>query len=186
MKTTGISSGIVNPSSNDVLFGKGHNIHNHSGNQQYRRIVDDKKRIYAMATKTVDKRTIANQVLQTIRRLNPPGRFLKKDQDGKYYEQDDNMVVTKIKQALRENLPARRDRIQVDAAAAATSRKKGHKSNPDQHEGFLPIRNSGSDQLSQMSKNRTNRSNHRSNVPTKKDVNHLLNLLMVDEKGKGK
>ena len=168
MKSNDIGS-IVSPSSNDVLFGKGHNIHNHSGNKHYRQIVDGKKQLYAMATKTIDKKTISHQVLQTIKGLNPPGRFLKKSNDGKYYEQDDDTVVTKIKQALRENVSARRDRIQANAAAAAVSNGRLTKKGTD---------------ASSMSKSRsgTSRTNHRANVPTQKDMNHVLNLLMREEK----
>ena len=94
---------VCKPSRNDVLFGRGHQCQNHHGNCYFREAVNKKKIQYNQASKTSEKDAIAKYVYQSVKALNPPGRFLKKADDGKYYASSDKDVLTKIKQALREN-----------------------------------------------------------------------------------
>ena len=93
---------VCKPSCNDVLFGRGHQCQNHVGNCYFRETVCKRKIQYAQC-KTSEKDAIAKEVYQSIKKLNPPGRFLKKADDGKYYASNDKDALTKIKQALREN-----------------------------------------------------------------------------------
>lgn len=174
---------ISHPSENDVLFGKGHCIHNHTGNKQYRQIVDDKKQIYAMATKNAEKKSIAYQVLQAIKDLDPPGKFLKKGKNGQYYEQDENTVVRKIKQALRENLSIRKDRIKSDAAVAAAERTVWTRDCTQDWTTSEATRNrtpkrKHSGHISQSQDSKRSRG---LNIPAHNDMDHVLSLLMKED-----
>ena len=180
---------ISHPSENDVLFGKGHCIHNHTGNKQYRQIVDDKKQLYAMATKNSEKKAIAYQVLRAIQELNPPGKFLKKGNDGVYYEQEENTVVTKIKQALRENLSIRKDRIKTEAAVAAAERNFLRRENCIQQQDWTSsestekrntCKRKHSIHVSQ-SQDVVSKRVRRVNGIAHKDMDHFLNLLMKED-----
>ena len=91
------------PTSNDVLFGKGHVSQTHPGNRHYRNIIVSKKRLYVKTKKHREKDAIARQVLHEIQTLDPPGRFLARTKDGMWSIQGEVMAISKIKQALREN-----------------------------------------------------------------------------------
>lgn len=91
------------PSSNDVLFGKGHVSQTHPGNRHYRNIIVSKKRLYVRTKKHREKDAIARQVLREIQMLDPPGRFMARNKDGMWSIQSEAMAISKIKQALREN-----------------------------------------------------------------------------------
>ena len=101
------------PSKNDVLFGRGHQCQNHQGNRFFRQVVDKNKVNYAQAKKTCDKDTIAKFVFQTIKNQKPSGNFLKKAEDGKYYDSSDKDAIVKIKQALRENNRYIKERMNI-------------------------------------------------------------------------
>ena len=75
------------PNKNDVLCGPGGNpggiINSHPGNEQYRSMVDSKKRVYVTARYKREKRLIATSIVEQIRSMDPPGRFLQKDMNSK-------------------------------------------------------------------------------------------------------
>ena len=115
MKSSGVvkASGIVMPSNNDVLHGRGPTIFNHPGNVKFRSIIDTKRMEYVQAKKNKIKEQVAREVYSTIRGLSPPGRFLRKESDGLYYIQDEGVTMAKIKQSLRENSHAIKDKIEI-------------------------------------------------------------------------
>ena len=96
----------------DVLYGRGLFVQNHPGNVRYRKVVQSRKEQYAMMTTTNDKNAVARQVLQDIKMLYPPSRFLMKKSETSAWElvQDETSILTKIKQALRED-PSKNERI---------------------------------------------------------------------------
>ena len=97
-----LNNKILEPSENDVLFGKGYFVHHHPGNCKYRSIVIERKFEYKQTKNNTCKHKIAQSILMDIENLSPPGRFLSLDEDGTYYEQTNNFVIlTKIKSALR-------------------------------------------------------------------------------------
>ena len=97
-----LNNKILEPSENDVLFGKGYFVHHHPGNCKYRSIVIERKFEYKQTKNKTLKHNLAKSVLMHIENLSPPGRFLSLDEDGTYYEQTNNFVIlTKIKSALR-------------------------------------------------------------------------------------
>ena len=91
---------------NDVLSGRGGRINAHFGNVQLREMVNQRRDVYlAKSTKKLDKAYIAADIVQHIRTLTPPGRFLKADPDGLWYDIGDERAIRKVGQALREFLP---------------------------------------------------------------------------------
>lgn len=94
---------IFEPNENDVLCGRGGLINSRSGNVAFRDIISTKKNMYlSPTTKNADKAHIAASVVAAIRQMNPPGRFLKKDSDGFWYDIGDGRAISKCQQGLRE------------------------------------------------------------------------------------
>jgi len=92
------------PNKNDVLCGRGGTINSHTGNEQYRSIVESKKRVYLTARFKREKRLIATSIVDQIRNMNPPGRFLQKDADSQtWFDIGEEKAREKTSQALREN-----------------------------------------------------------------------------------
>ncbi len=93
------------PHSNDVLCGRGKIINAHPGNVHFRSIVNGLKFEYVMSRKS-DKKVFANVIVETIRILKPPGRFLKQDKEsGQWYDIGEKSTLAKTRQALREGAP---------------------------------------------------------------------------------
>ena len=89
---------------NDVLMGRGGTINAHPGNEQYRKFVERKKRVYLTARFKREKRLIAQSIVDEIRALDPPGRFLLKDaRESIWRDVGDEKARDKTSQALREN-----------------------------------------------------------------------------------
>lgn len=94
---------IACPTQNDVLSGRGGRINAHAGNVQFRQILVGKKKTYlGKETKKLAKAFIAFDVVEQIRHLNPPGRFLKQDHNGLWWDIGDIRAIKKVGQALRE------------------------------------------------------------------------------------
>lgn len=90
--------------SNDVLCGRGGLTNNAPGNIFFRKLVRMKQQVYLLASKR-EKAGVAREIVETIRSLNPPGRFLKKDSNGVYTDIGDRKAREKTSQALREGAP---------------------------------------------------------------------------------
>jgi hypothetical protein len=101
---------ISEPNRNDVLCGRGGRINAHEGNVQFRDIVNSHKKQYlAKSTKKLEKAHIAARIVEQVRTMDPPGRFLKEDPDGMWYDIGDAKAIKKAGQALREDAPDIRD-----------------------------------------------------------------------------
>ena len=74
------------------------------GNQFFRSLVKALRVPYVDATKQ-DKAVFAMLLVRQIRRLNPPGRFLKLGEDNRYSDIGDKKAIEKTSQALREGAP---------------------------------------------------------------------------------
>ncbi|GFH50893.1 hypothetical protein CTEN210_07369 [Chaetoceros tenuissimus] len=97
---------------NDVLCGRGGATNSHSGNRSYRKLVKKMKQKYLSAKKK-DKPHVAGEVVDIIRQLDPPGRFLKKSKDtGWYVDIGDAKAKEKTSQALREGAPLMRKQME--------------------------------------------------------------------------
>ena len=106
---------IYDPNNNDVLCGRGGRINAHTGNVRFRDIVVQRKKDYlSPTTKKLEKAHIAADIVRDIREKDPPGRFLKEDPDGSWYDIGDAKAIKKVGQALREDGPDIREEIGSD------------------------------------------------------------------------
>jgi hypothetical protein len=130
------SSGIVRirkPHSNDVLSGRGGGINSHPGNKTFRDWVRERKEAYNLAITKAEKAEIAHEVINLVRSLNPPGRFLQRDPNSVtgyswWVEVDSNRALAKTSQALREGAPqiraAHKDELGEKMEKARKSRRR--------------------------------------------------------------
>jgi len=105
---------ISEPTSSDVLSGRGGKINSHEGNVRFRELIGEHKHEYlAGTTKKLAKANIAAKIVETIRNLDPPGRFLKvaDAKKGLWTEIGDEKARKKAGQALREDGPGIRVKI---------------------------------------------------------------------------
>mmetsp|Transcript_46190 Transcript_46190/g.70647 ORF Transcript_46190/g.70647 Transcript_46190/m.70647 type:complete len:875 (-) Transcript_46190:72-2696(-) len=92
---------IDEPTEYDVLFGRGGMTNGHPGNRRFRDIIALHRPDYIRATK-MDKPNVARRIVRAIRAGSPPGNFLKKGDDGKWYDVGDRCAAEKTSQGLRE------------------------------------------------------------------------------------
>lgn len=102
---------IYSPSPNDVLSGRGGRINSHKGNVYFRQLVSHYRDVYlSPTTRKLEKIKVAEQLVMQIRRLDPPGRFLKEGSvkggqvKGAWYEIGDFKARKKAGQAMREKI----------------------------------------------------------------------------------
>ena len=96
-------TGIRNPHKNDVLSGRGNHVNKHPGNEQFRAYVFARRGVYFLTPKK-DKPFHSREIVDIIRNLTPPGRFLKQDlSTGLWDDIGDKIALNKTRQALREN-----------------------------------------------------------------------------------
>lgn len=101
---------VFGPNENDVLSGRGGRINSHEGNVRFRELVALHKTEYLdKSTKKLEKAHIAARLVYHIRMLDPPGRFLKEENDGTWYDIGDAKAIKKVGQALREDAKEIRD-----------------------------------------------------------------------------
>lgn len=105
----------------DVLCGRGGGTNNHSGNEQFRALVNSKKVEYLHSIKR-EKPRVSRGIVRAVRNQNPPGRFLQKNEKtGLWYDIGDQKAQEKTSQALRERAPELRREI-TDALGAGPPR----------------------------------------------------------------
>lgn len=112
---------IVEPSKNDVLYGRGGGTNHHDGNKRYRRMVEKRKVDYVNC-KRIDKPLISLEIIREWRAQKPPGRFLKLDESsGLWYDVGDRKAREKTSQALREKAPQlRKQQNEIDEETQQT------------------------------------------------------------------
>lgn len=97
--------GIHAPHPHDVLAGRGKSINHHPGNQYFISLIKPLKTDY-VATPKQEKSMFARMVIQKIKNLKPPGRFLKQDPNtGLWFDIGEKKAILKTRQALREGAP---------------------------------------------------------------------------------
>jgi len=100
-----LATRIEKPLENDVISGRGNNSTYHPGNLRFRSIICEIKEEYMISTYP-EKKNYAMQVVEKIKSLDPPGRFLKRDPTcpkKSWYELSEKETLAKTRQALREN-----------------------------------------------------------------------------------
>ena len=97
--------GIVTPHEHDVLSGRGNFVNYHTGNEHFRSLVKKHKIAYVACPKP-EKGRFSKVIVDEIRSMDPPGRFLKQNQATKLWEDiGDKKSLDKTRQALREGAP---------------------------------------------------------------------------------
>ncbi|GMH49511.1 hypothetical protein TL16_g00535 [Triparma laevis f. inornata] len=110
---------ITHPSQNDILMGRGGGTNNHAGNLNYRKIIEQFKPVYSKSPKN-GKLQYSCKVVDIVRSLNPPGRFLKKDAaTGLFYDIGEKAARDKTSQCLREGQPELRRAMGLTGANPA-------------------------------------------------------------------
>ena len=102
----------------DVILGRGEGVNKHYGNILFRKLVAP------LRTKFHDreeKKQAAMQIIDGIKQLNPPGRFLMISPVDKssLYEISDKKAVTKVYQSLRDQRPERKQALLNDDESLA-------------------------------------------------------------------
>ena len=88
-------------SPNDVLLGRGGNTFRHIGNRKFRDLARSLARKYANSTKLA-KSQIARDMVNSLKDVDPPGRFLKKVGFRQWEEVPDVIAREKASQCLRD------------------------------------------------------------------------------------
>lgn len=118
---------IRTPHKHDVLSGRGGSINSHRGNIQFREWVAERKNDYNLALSKQDKARVAREVIALVQNQTPPGRFLQKDPSSSHgamswwVEIDDERIMSKTSQALREGAPEIRKKHHVEKAVPRQS-----------------------------------------------------------------
>ena len=93
------------PTCHDILSGRGNFVNNHPGNKHFRSLVSSQRLFYVAAPKEF-KPQFAQKIIEALKSLTPPGRFLQQDSGTKlWFELDDKKAMAKTRQALREGAP---------------------------------------------------------------------------------
>jgi len=99
MKTE-VSNTYAPVTHNDILLGRGRASNEHYGNIQFRCIVAQNISYY----QTMKKSIVVSKIVDIIRNLNPPGRFLSNNKEtGCWDEVEDTIARKKIAQAFRDS-----------------------------------------------------------------------------------
>ena len=88
---------VEQPTDFDVLFGRGGLTNAHLGNRRFRDVIALHRPDYIRAIK-MDKPAVARRIVRSIRQGTPPGRFLKKADDGHWYDVGDRTAAEKTSQ----------------------------------------------------------------------------------------
>ena len=104
---------VRTPHAHDVLSGRGGGINMHEGNAQFREWVRVRKNDYNLAVNKTEKTRVAREVIDLVVSQDPPGRFLQREPgsglNGWWIELDEERVMAKTSQALREGAPQIRE-----------------------------------------------------------------------------
>jgi hypothetical protein len=88
----------------DVICARGKEATDHSGNKYYWSLVNRAVERYSKASNKYHKTIIVSEIIDEVRSRSPEGGFVKKQQDGLYYEVGDHLAREKVGQNLRDSL----------------------------------------------------------------------------------
>jgi hypothetical protein len=92
------------PGPYDVICARGAAAANHDGNLRFRKTVQDFVPQYSKATTKLEKSLLVSAIVDSVRDYAPDGGFVKKFEDGNWYEVGDACAREKIGQTLRDAL----------------------------------------------------------------------------------
>ena len=110
---------IITPHDHDVLSGRGNYVNYHVGNEHFRFLVKKHKIAYVACPKP-EKGRFSTIIVDEVRSLDPPGRFLKQDAKTKLWQDiGDKKSLDKTRQALREGAPELLKELVEDGLSSA-------------------------------------------------------------------
>ena len=120
----------------------------------------------------MDKPAVARKIVKAIRHGNPPGRFLKKGDDGLWYDVGDRTAAEKTSQGLRERTNAeKRERSALREAQQQKKKPTTDSSSDDDDDG------------SKSEKNKKVKSSHPTNdKSTNTKSNTVVSIKIEDNK----
>lgn len=92
------------PTHTDVLCGRGRKCYFHPGNVRFRDIVQDHLVKYSAASSKMEKGHIISLVYEEICEQSDMGGFIKKDENGRWYDVGEFLAREKVSQAFRDAL----------------------------------------------------------------------------------
>ncbi|CAB9511726.1 Nitrilase family, member 2 [Seminavis robusta] len=105
---------IEQPHKHDVLCGRGVTTNRFPGNESFRSLVSLNKELYVTSTKR-QKMSISRSIVEAVRSLKPPGRFLEKNPvTGMWSDIGDRKAIEKTSQALRDGAAGLRKELSED------------------------------------------------------------------------
>lgn len=110
------------PNCNDVKLGRGGGTNTHNGNKLLRKKVEELFDDYNHRNEQGAKTVIAQNIITSLNKLDPPGRFVKKESStGKWYEVGNNEALEKTAQTFR-NVRHKRNTAASSADRKAATR----------------------------------------------------------------
>jgi len=96
------SKNLIQPHKNDVLMGRGGKNNQHEGNEKLRDLARALRDTYKASAKK-GKSNMSRDLVQKVRDMDPPGRFLKRNPDTNEWEDvGDDVAREKVSQVLRD------------------------------------------------------------------------------------
>jgi hypothetical protein len=145
-----LGAAIETPHDHDILSGRGNFVNYHAGNEHFRALVRKHKVAYVACPKS-QKGKFSQMIVDEIKQLNPPGRFLKQDEVTKlWYDIGEKKALDKTRQALREGAPEIQKVLSSDDptdpagnsdVASATSSNGTQQISQEQSSGTIPCEN---------------------------------------------
>lgn len=121
---------LVDANTHDIRSGRGNYINGCSGNKLFRELVKQIRTEYVAIDKKI-KREFTQVLVASLKSLDPPARFLGKEQNKRYMELSDKEAIVKARQALREGAPEiekglKNGTIVVEEVSMHPSYHRGH------------------------------------------------------------
>mmetsp|Transcript_5463 Transcript_5463/g.9552 ORF Transcript_5463/g.9552 Transcript_5463/m.9552 type:complete len:498 (-) Transcript_5463:150-1643(-) len=114
------------PTDEDVICARGKEAQNHPGNVRFRQMIDLNLGEYRQAHTKKEKTTIVAKIIQNVRSSPPAGLFVRKHDDGKWYETGDDFAREKIGQCFR-------DRLHTEYRSSSRAKISRRKENVKEH-----------------------------------------------------
>lgn len=107
---------VRDPTQNDITMGQGGTDYQHVGNVQLRKLALVTCDIYEHAPNN-KKQIVASTLVSRLRGLDPPGRFLKRDDHDfhLWHEVEEEKAVKKVQQVYREAIQERKMLLEIAA-----------------------------------------------------------------------
>lgn len=111
------------PNQHDVLSGRGVNIAQHAGNERFRALIHARNDSdYCHSYTTSEKRAVAEEIINHLKNLNPPGRFLRRPGRSKNSRGlEGPWEILSEKEAIKKTCQALRDCNRPDRTGYAAS-----------------------------------------------------------------